>query len=601
MRNLPPGLSGFVQAEQLRGQQQSQQLQQLGMLAQLQTGQMQQQKLRREMDDDQQIRTAAASLPPGATLADLAKVIAPINPLKAAALMKEAQAGELQRAQIVEHTAKGNDLRLAGQARRGLASLQTPEGSFDSTGFGLTDPSVQPQVMQNDQAAISAARAAMARGENVAANVPNPGNVRALALQANLPQGALAQLLKETGGTEEKGYTLGPGANRYDSRGNLIASAPFAPRNAWDTVRGVNVDLRNNTFAEPVRAGGAAPSRGYMMQDEAGNWVPSSTVPGAAPLPSHISGSTTPSSALPPRPTNSPLVIVQGPDGALRYVPRNQAVGQTPGRVPTAPTDSAQPGGIGSNMFQDPATGAKYSVNTRTGKAWRMQEDGKWVETNPNDVPKNVQKLGNIGAMGARESVFNQRMLSAANQAAKDLSNVAQMPVTISGGWLAGRKQGASLTEAVKEQLALKVTTQDQQIYNTMATGFQRNLAQIESAGLAPPNSLTQQMNQILLQENDTNLTKLSKLAQIRQIIEAGLDTQLSNPRLSESEKAFARKILSDVHKAVPFTQQDVLNLQRDSGQKGQPMQDMMGGRRVAPYSDPEKERRYQEWLKANP
>lgn len=169
-----------------------------------------------------------------------------------------------------------------------------------------------------------------------------------------------------------------------------------------------------------------------------------------------------------------------------------------------------------------------------------------------------------INLAGGRESVYVQRMMMGANQAAKDLANVVQLPLTASTGFLGGRRQGAGLLDASKEVLANKATSQEAQAYNAMATGFQRSLAQIESAGLMPSGSLTHQMDAVLFKEGDTNLTKLHKLAQTRQIVEAGMEVIEANPRVSPDEKAKIKNVLESVRKSVPFTHSDLIRLQME-------------------------------------
>jgi len=197
----------------------------------------------------------------------------------------------------------------------------------------------------------------------------------------------------------------------------------------------------------------------------------------------------------------------------------------------------------------DPDTGkpVMFRVNKNTGESAPIEG------MNP--------KSSKQGGMGSRESVFTQRIILSGNEAVKDLENISKLPVTVSTGFFGGRKQGDGLLEAAKESLVNQVTTRDVQLYNVMATGFQRSLSAIESAGLAPSGSLSHQMEAVLLKENDDYLTKASKLAQIRQIIEAGLETALANPRVSDSEKQKIGEVIQKAQKAVPFTQEDVIKL----------------------------------------
>ena len=251
-----------------------------------------------------------------------------------------------------------------------------------------------------------------------------------------------------------------------------------------------------------------------------------------------------------------------------------------PGRAAGGATGAgtATPGGTGSDTFQDPVTGQRYIINKRSGQAWEAAEDGTFKQIPLANVPGKVVKLGSIGTMGSIESRFTQRVLLSANEALKDLQNVAQLPISVSSGVFGGRTQGPGLLDATKEVLANTMTREDTQLYNTMSTGFQRSLAAIEAAGLMPTGSLTHQMDAVIFKEGDTNLTKLSKLAQVRQIVDAGLEVMESNPRLSDSEKSQATKIRNGLEKAVPFTQSDVTKwMVRSQKNPAVTMADVMG------------------------
>ena len=199
--------------------------------------------------------------------------------------------------------------------------------------------------------------------------------------------------------------------------------------------------------------------------------------------------------------------------------------------------------------------GKKVFVNydSTTGKSF---VGGKEVD------PDTLGPIEKGGAIGNRESVFNQRIILSANEAVKDLENVAKLPVSASTGLFGSRQSGGSLLEAAKETLVNKMTSEETQKYTTLATGFQRSLAAIESAGLQPSGSLTHQMDAIMFKEGDTQYVKLLKLAQTRQILEAGLETTLSNPRLPEETKTHIRDIMEKAKKIIPFTPSEILDLE---------------------------------------
>ena len=102
------------------------------------------------------------------------------------------------------HTEQIGDIRrkalVSGgeQAARGkLANLLSPEGSFGQ-GTDMERPGAQ--VMPDEASALAGLQQATAEGRPFTANVPNPANVRALAVASGsaLPRGTTAEILKQT-------------------------------------------------------------------------------------------------------------------------------------------------------------------------------------------------------------------------------------------------------------------------------------------------------------------------------------------------------------------------------------------------------------------
>ncbi len=93
-------------------------------------------------------------------------------------------------------------------------------------------------------------------------------------------------------------------------------------------------------------------------------------------------------------------------------------------------------------------------------------------------------------------------------------------------------------------------------------------MAVIESAGLAPSGAFTEQFQGLTLKENDTQLAKLYKLANARQIVENGMQVLTHNPRVAPEQKELARQFLGRVESAIPWTTSDVIKLQTSSDPK---------------------------------
>jgi len=165
--------------------------------------------------------------------------------------------------------------------------------------------------------------------------------------------------------------------------------------------------------------------------------------------------------------------------------------------------------------------------------------------------------------MDSRSSVMFNRVAASANEAVTALKNIAELPVSTSSGWFGNAQPGHSLMDSVKGVLAQKVTSQEAQDYKTMIAGVSRSLSTIETAGLAPNGSITHSMDSITLNEGDSQLTKMRKLAETRQIIEKGLEPNLANPKLAPAQRDLITRIIGDVQQAIPFTQHDITQLQQ--------------------------------------
>jgi hypothetical protein len=177
-------------------------------------------------------------------------------------------------------------------------------------------------------------------------------------------------------------------------------------------------------------------------------------------------------------------------------------------------------------------------------------------------------KAGANGQISGREGVMINRVIAAGNEAATSASNIMELPTeTTSTGWLGGRQQSNGIFGALKESLANSLTPQSVQDYNTMIAGVSRNLATIEAQGLAPAGSLTHSMDSVTLKEGDSEETKLRKMAELRQIVEKGLEPSLSNPRIPQQQKDLVTNIIGTMQKVVPYTQHDVTMFQT----QGQP------------------------------
>ena len=92
-----------------------------------------------------------------------------------------------------------------------------------------------------------------------------------------------------------------------------------------------------------------------------------------------------------------------------------------------------------------------------------------------------------------------------------------------------------------------------------------------------PSGTLTNKMGAVVFQPGDTEITKLRKLAEARQIVEEGLSPWLANPRIAPEQKKLISEITDRLSKAVPYTHHD-LTMFEMSADKNKKLFDVVSG-----------------------
>lgn len=265
------------------------------------------------------------------------------------------------------------------------------------------------------------------------------------------------------------------------------------------------------------------------------------------------------------------------PKNALAQIGNRGSVRQVPGVEPYDPEKFSSPqdlvyngnpavAQVGTRGTVRPIPGAApYNKPQSSGgqapAGYKVNPDGtmSFIPGGPAD-PNKPQPTNFSG----REAQMFQRVVSSANEAAQTIKNITELPEGASTGWLGvGASPGTGILASAKGVLTNKLASQDVQDFNTMLPGLGRSLATIGTAGLAPPGSLTEGFDKLQLREGDTGYTKLRKLAEYRQIVEKGLETNLDNPRIPKEQKDVVRRIIAVTREAVPFTHSDITQLQR--------------------------------------
>lgn len=224
---------------------------------------------------------------------------------------------------------------------------------------------------------------------------------------------------------------------------------------------------------------------------------------------------------------------------------------QPPAPRATAPAPAAPTGPYTTDSAADKAAAARIYNDVNSSEADKLAA---------------AAILGTSATGGTTAERFTGRVIQGANLATAAIENVVNLPFTADTGLFGSGTppDGLSLLDASGQVLRNAMSSDNVQAYNTMMAGVLRNLAIIESAGLAPTGKFTESMGAVMFRPGDsaTGLTRMRKMAEMRQIVDEGLQPLLAG-RASKEQKQFIRGIIARIHRAVPFTHANITSYQQ--------------------------------------
>lgn len=213
-------------------------------------------------------------------------------------------------------------------------------------------------------------------------------------------------------------------------------------------------------------------------------------------------------------------------------------------------------------------TAKRQAAADRVHQVWKDAQKAGLQLPPPSELAKAGQAPAGGAAAGARNQQQIMRVLGSGALAAKDLSNISEMPIDTKGGFFGSPENKGGLLSATSAYLKNNITDTQAQRYMAMMAGMTRTLASLETGGAATGLvRLADQINTGLsIRPGDSVETVATKLAQMRQIIETGLSSVATAPGASEEQKQKAGEMTEDVAKAIPFTVHDVNMLLKTPG-----------------------------------
>lgn len=177
------------------------------------------------------------------------------------------------------------------------------------------------------------------------------------------------------------------------------------------------------------------------------------------------------------------------------------------------------------------------------------------------DTQFELQRMKNQQSGSKDAYGFNDIVAVAANEATGSLQNLVMFPAEVSSGFFGGKRLD-SLWGAPVNDLVNEMTSDSVQRYNVEVTNLGKFIAQVQKGGRAVTNTdILNTGKQFMINEGDTSLTALTKLASARQALERAIDVKLKSDRTPAGLKEVYKLNKADIIRAVPFTVADINNI----------------------------------------
>ena len=200
---------------------------------------------------------------------------------------------------------------------------------------------------------------------------------------------------------------------------------------------------------------------------------------------------------------------------------------------------------------------------------------------------------------GMQQLFMAQRAVNALGGVTSAVESINLLPAGTTAGILPNLTTKDGMFNAVRNFAGRKMSSQEAKAVETLFTGITRNLASIEASGAATGLvGLATQLEKLRPVAGDTTVDVALKMADIRRVAVENIIPLIESGLMPKQQADVADGLVKRMEKAIPYTTSDVINATMRKPEKetiSEAGERITGGGTSA-YSDPEKERRYQEW-----
>jgi hypothetical protein len=160
------------------------------------------------------------------------------------------------------------------------------------------------------------------------------------------------------------------------------------------------------------------------------------------------------------------------------------------------------------------------------------------------------------------QAMMAKRIMGSVVLGAGAMTNIAELPFGATAGnfFGMGAAPGESAMRSSWDSLRNKLTDNDNQRYQAIATQLERNIQLVEAqGGLQGGAQMSKSIGETLkFRPEDKVGTVFTKMADVRRIFEDGTKIMLSDPAVPQPLKDVVTQSLNELRTAVPFTVHDV-------------------------------------------
>jgi len=198
-----------------------------------------------------------------------------------------------------------------------------------------------------------------------------------------------------------------------------------------------------------------------------------------------------------------------------------------------------------------------------------------------------------------QQQAITQRAVNSLGGVASALETIVELPQGSTTGWLPNLQTKDGMFNAIRNQLGRKIAPVDAELMNTTFTGIGRNLAAIESSGLASGlSTLANQMEKgtYISAGVDDPYKVAMKLADIKRIATENIQPSIDSGLMTDKQAKTAQELVNRIENIIPYNTKDVAIAYREatSRTKGKPTVGQSSAQVVKPgegWSDKDEKR----------